>query len=207
MRRLALLLALGLAASLPLPAGAQAFTAEQRLAEVAAATHVDPAWFSAGFLATLPAEQVDAKLAESRPQTGPFERVDGGGDGVYALRFASATQIAFVGFDSDAKISALILWPPQPLTAGGDPGRARVVELLSRPLRSETFATSMLAVAPLARLQEAVNGVELRYGRFVGVEGGDGLYRATLTNGAVWVAVHLDAAGAIDLLRFTAAQR
>jgi hypothetical protein len=81
--------------------------------------HADAAWFSASFLAQVPAAQIDTVLAQLKTSLGEYKGIDGT-QGDYTARFEKGTDEVLVHLDADNKIDALFLKPPKLQTSSLD---------------------------------------------------------------------------------------
>ncbi|HEY1883967.1 MAG TPA: hypothetical protein VGG51_13100 [Candidatus Cybelea sp.] len=113
---LALLAVWFLAAAVPALAQTSAPTsatdiAKSRLETMLRNGHADPAWFSAEFLAQIPASKIDDVIANLKSSLGAFEKVEVV-QTKFVAYFAKGTDDVTIQLDGDNKIALLLFKPP-----------------------------------------------------------------------------------------------
>jgi hypothetical protein len=73
--------------------------------------HADPAWFSANFLAQIPASKVDEVIAGLTGDLGAYQGVEFTPD-KFIAHFAKGTDDILIHLDADEKIDGLLFKPP-----------------------------------------------------------------------------------------------
>ncbi|HEY4441203.1 MAG TPA: serine hydrolase [Candidatus Elarobacter sp.] len=118
--------------------------------------HADPAWFSASFLAQVPASKIDEIVAQLTAALGKYQSTDGA-NGTYTAHFEKGADLVLVHLDAANKIDGLFFRPPvlaaksfddavRGLTAAAPPGAT--ISYVIREGRSERAALN--ASQPLA---------------------------------------------------------
>jgi hypothetical protein len=109
---LALLAVWFLAAATPASAQTSATDiARSRLETMLRNGHADPAWFSAGFLAQIPASKIDDVIVNLKSSLGAFEKVEVV-QTKFVAYFAKGTDDVTIQLDADNKIDLLLFKPP-----------------------------------------------------------------------------------------------
>ncbi len=116
--------------------------------------HADPAWFSATFLAQVPASQIDAVIASLLKTEGAYQLVEFT-PAKFIARFANGTDDILIHLDADNKIDQLLFKQPVLATASIDDGLkvlARMTGTASYVIVEEgrTERAALNASAPLA---------------------------------------------------------
>ena len=89
--------------------------ARSRIDSMLRTGHADAAWFSASFLAQIPASMVDTVIANLEGQLGAYRSLDF----VYPkfiAHFAKGSDEVDIHLDADSKIDGLLFRPPVPAT-------------------------------------------------------------------------------------------
>jgi beta-lactamase class A len=83
--------------------------------------HSDPTWFSAAFLAQVPASKVDELIASLKSSLGEYQSVEFT-PGKFIAHFAKGTDDVLIHLDSNSKIDGLLFRPPVLTAASLDDG-------------------------------------------------------------------------------------
>ena len=92
--------------------------ARRRLDTMLRTGHADPSWFSASFLAQVPASKVDDAIAQVTAVLGPYRSIEFTPQRFIA-HFVKGTDDVLIHLDADDKIDGLLLRPPVTATPGG----------------------------------------------------------------------------------------
>ena len=84
--------------------------ARRRLDTMLRTGHADPAWFSASFLAQIPASKVDEVLAGLTATLGPYRNLEFA-PAKFIAHFANGTDDVLIHLDADDKIDGLLFKP------------------------------------------------------------------------------------------------
>lgn len=110
--------------------------------------HADPGWFSASFLAQIPASKVDEVIASLATTLGPYRSLEFATT-KFIAHFAKGTDDVLIHLDSDDKIDGLLFKPPLVTTSSLDDAL--------RSLRQSTGTTSYLIVVDASFERAALN--------------------------------------------------
>jgi hypothetical protein len=103
----------------PSPSPSPVDIAKDRIDTMLRTGHADPAWFSASFLAQVPASKVDEVIAGLTTTLGAYERVEYTPTRFIA-HFAKGTDDVLIHLDEDNKIDGLLFKPPVVATSSLD---------------------------------------------------------------------------------------
>jgi beta-lactamase class A len=99
------------------PAGIE--LARSRVDTMLRTGHADPAWFSASFLAQIPASYVDQVIAGLTKRLGAYQSVEFTPE-KFVAHFSGGTDDVLIHLDADSKIDGLLFRPPVVKTASLD---------------------------------------------------------------------------------------
>ena len=122
--------------------------ARQRLDAMLRTGHADPAWFSASFLAQIPASKVDEVIAGLTTMLGPYRNLEFT-PAKFIAHFANGTDDVLIHLDADDKIDGLLFKPPILATSS--------LSDALRSLRQSTGTTSYLIVVDGRSERAALN--------------------------------------------------
>jgi beta-lactamase class A len=123
--------------------------------------HADPAWFSASFLAQVPASKVDEIVASLVAALGPYQSLEVA-PAKFVAHFAKGSDDVLIHLDADNKIDALFFRPPVTSTSSLDDALrafsrlsgtvSYVIAQEGRPERAALDASAQLAIGSTFKL-------------------------------------------------------